>query len=345
MSSKDDDLADFEAEIAALEATSEAKSADTSTSAKPSPAPAVAPPPPPPPSSSSIVKPSGIATTAPQTQRLIPAALRSAAVRLPGRLIGVVASPADESARPSSSGTAAASTTSSNGITELGKKRSYMEGPGTTEPEQGATRPPALRTTHSGVPGFSGLMNPMAGSGPGPSIIATSTTPGAFVPPSAPVPTHLSGQVQPSRLNARARAQVSSDDEEEGEEKDEKRVHLRIGAGMIWNDPTMDDWPEDGFRIFVGNLGNDSDSDMLAKCFRHYPSFQMARVIRKKGLNNKSYGFVSFADPMEMVRSMREMEGKYCGNRPMVIKKCESQQREFTGKKDLVKKKKGHHIY
>jgi len=45
-----------------------------------------------------------------------------------------------------------------------------------------------------------------------------------------------------------------------------------------WRDPTLDDWPENDYRIFVGELGNELNDDALAKAFQKYPSFAKARV-------------------------------------------------------------------
>lgn len=38
-------------------------------------------------------------------------------------------------------------------------------------------------------------------------------------------------------------------------EKVEKHT-LRKVAGEVWEDKTMEEWPENDFRIFCGNLGN-----------------------------------------------------------------------------------------
>ena len=44
----------------------------------------------------------------------------------------------------------------------------------------------------------------------------------------------------------------------------------------------MEDWPENDFRIFCGNLGNEVSDEMLALSFRKYPSFNRAKVPRIK---------------------------------------------------------------
>ncbi|EGZ14112.1 hypothetical protein PHYSODRAFT_510538 [Phytophthora sojae] len=35
-------------------------------------------------------------------------------------------------------------------------------------------------------------------------------------------------------------------------------LHLRLAGGQIWEDPTLEDWPDNDFRLFCGDLGNDS---------------------------------------------------------------------------------------
>ena len=114
---------------------------------------------------------------------------------------------------------------------------------------------------------------------------------------------------------------------------------LRLGGGKVWQDSSLDDWDpsecgvegvregvcygcmctrsqssfplSDDFRIFVGDLGNDVNDDLLARTFSKYPSFLKARVIRDKWTKKaKGYGFVSFKDPHDFMQAMREMNGK-----------------------------------
>merc|ERR1712198_618802 len=49
--------------------------------------------------------------------------------------------------------------------------------------------------------------------------------------------------------------------------KAEKPVNLRTAAGKVWVDNSMDEWPQDDFRIFVGDLGNDCSDANLAAAF------------------------------------------------------------------------------
>ncbi|KAL3920384.1 MAG: hypothetical protein SGPRY_005269 [Prymnesium sp.] len=97
-------------------------------------------------------------------------------------------------------------------------------------------------------------------------------------------------------------------------------VTKRMVAGVQWEDKTLLEWPEDDFRIFVGDLGNETNDDVLSHAFSRYASFQKAKVIRNKSSGKSmGYGFVSFKDPWDMTKALREMQGKYIGNRPVKV--------------------------
>merc|ERR1719515_106460 len=101
-----------------------------------------------------------------------------------------------------------------------------------------------------------------------------------------------------------------------------ERTILRRAAGKVWADPSLDDWPKDDFRLFAGDLGNEVTDDLLANAFRKYSSFQKAKVIRDKRTGKtKGYGFVSFSAPEDMVAALRDVNGRYVGNRPVRLKK------------------------
>uniref|UniRef100_A0A8C0R3K0 RNA-binding protein 42 n=1 Tax=Canis lupus dingo TaxID=286419 RepID=A0A8C0R3K0_CANLU len=92
----------------------------------------------------------------------------------------------------------------------------------------------------------------------------------------------------------------------------------------------------DDFRIFCGDLGNEVNDDILARAFSRFPSFLKAKVIRDKRTGKtKGYGFVSFKDPSDYVRAMREMNGKYVGSRPIKLRKSMWKDRNL----DVVRKK------
>lgn len=60
----------------------------------------------------------------------------------------------------------------------------------------------------------------------------------------------------------------------------------------------MLDWPENDFRIFVGDLGNEANDDVLAKAFNKYATFQKARIVRDKK-SNKTKGALERVSPSE----------------------------------------------
>jgi len=147
-------------------------------------------------------------------------------------------------------------------------------------------------------------------------------------PPGFPFPQPI-GPVLPGDPALLVGAEAKSAEAQETEEKSAKK-HLRYAAGKVWNDEKLAEWPEGSYDLFIGDLANDANDKLLESCFKHYPSFLKARVVRKRGATNKCFGFVAFADPFEMAKALREMNGKYCGSRPMTIKRSTSNQRDFN---------------
>lgn len=78
----------------------------------------------------------------------------------------------------------------------------------------------------------------------------------------------------------------------------------------------------DDFRLFVGDLGNEVNDAELCAPFRGYRSFAKGRVVRDKRTHKtRGYGFVSFLEPSDALAAMKDMQGKYIGNRPVRIKR------------------------
>ncbi|XP_064650522.1 RNA-binding protein 42-like isoform X2 [Lineus longissimus] len=118
--------------------------------------------------------------------------------------------------------------------------------------------------------------------------------------------------------------------------KGKKKKVVRTAAGTTWEDDSLLEWESDDFRIFCGDLGNEVTDEILTRAFSKYGSFLKAKVCREKRTNKtKGYGFVSFKDPTDFVRAMREMNGKYVGNRPIKLRKSSWRDRNI----DMVKKK------
>lgn len=111
---------------------------------------------------------------------------------------------------------------------------------------------------------------------------------------------------------------------------------VRQGGGQTWSDSTLLEWDPSHFRLFVGNLAGEVTDDSLLKAFSKYPSVQKARVIRdKRTTKSKGYGFVAFSDGDEYFKAAREMNGKYIGSHPVLLK------RSNTEIKPVVMHKKG----
>uniref|UniRef100_A0A8C2GWG2 RNA-binding protein 42 n=1 Tax=Cyprinus carpio TaxID=7962 RepID=A0A8C2GWG2_CYPCA len=105
-------------------------------------------------------------------------------------------------------------------------------------------------------------------------------------------------------------ADTSTEDKKKGKQEKMKKC-IRVAAGVSWEDTSLLEWETDDFRIFCGDLGNEVNDDILARAFSRYPSFLKAKVVRDKRTGKtKGYGFVSFKDPNDYVRAMREMNGE-----------------------------------
>ncbi|XP_010935930.1 uncharacterized protein [Elaeis guineensis] len=132
--------------------------------------------------------------------------------------------------------------------------------------------------------------------------------------------------ITPEALESVKAALASSEVEHKAETK--KRAIPRKAAGQSWEDSTLAEWPENDFRLFCGDLGNEVNDDVLSKAFSRFPSFNMARVVRDKRTGKtRGYGFVSFANPSDLAAALKEMNGKYVGNRPIKLRKSNWKER------------------
>lgn len=118
--------------------------------------------------------------------------------------------------------------------------------------------------------------------------------------------------------------------EHKKEDESEEKKKLRYAAGKVWEDDTLADWPENDFRIYVGNLAGDTDDRVLHDAFQKYATLAHWKVIRdKKYDTSRGYGFVSFLDPREGVRALKEMNGKYIGSRICKLTKSTHERRDY----------------
>lgn len=149
--------------------------------------------------------------------------------------------------------------------------------------------------------------------------------------------------ITPEALENVKAALASSESEHKAESK--KKAVPRKVAGQSWEDPTLADWPENDFRLFCGDLGNEVNDEVLTKAFSRYASFIMARVVRDKRTGKtRGYGFVSFSNPSDLALALKEMNGKYVGNRPIKLRKSNWKERidyEAWDKQKMQSHKKG----
>ncbi|XP_066296244.1 RNA-binding protein 42-like isoform X2 [Branchiostoma lanceolatum] len=198
--------------------------------------------------------------------------------------------------------------------------------------ESGPTvyKPPTTATEQTEEPPSTDLVQP---------VEIAPVQPTVEQPVELPQPGHQQAAPTVEQGQAVAAAEGSTsgpDNQKKRKQKDKQKKYVRTAAGQLWEDSSLQEWETDDFRIFCGDLGNEVNDDVLARAFNKYPSFLKAKVIRDKRTNKtKGYGFVSFKDPNDFVKAMREMNGKYVGNRPIKLRKSTWKDRSI----DIVRKK------
>lgn len=117
----------------------------------------------------------------------------------------------------------------------------------------------------------------------------------------------------------------------DGQSAAQQKTVVRSGGGHTWTDPTLLEWDPAHFRLFVGNLAGEVTDDSLLKAFSKYSSVQKARVIRdKRTEKSKGYGFVSFSDGDDYFKAAREMQGKYIGSHPVLLRRATTEVRPVS---------------
>ncbi|KAJ2643972.1 RNA-binding protein 42 [Coemansia sp. RSA 1694] len=101
-----------------------------------------------------------------------------------------------------------------------------------------------------------------------------------------------------------------------------KRRIVRMAGGQVWEDSTLDEWPADDYRLFVGDLGPEVTTELLEQVFGKFRTMQRALVVvDKKTGKSRGYGFLSFGDPDEFLAAWKQFNGKYVGSRPISLRK------------------------
>lgn len=65
---------------------------------------------------------------------------------------------------------------------------------------------------------------------------------------------------------------------------------VRAAGGKVWEDNTLADWPDNDFRLFVGNLGPEANDKVLFQTFQQYVSPLRRRVGVGPGLGGGAGG-------------------------------------------------------
>ncbi|PSK56851.1 hypothetical protein B9Z65_6475 [Elsinoe australis] len=125
-----------------------------------------------------------------------------------------------------------------------------------------------------------------------------------------------------------------------------QKTVVRQGGGQKWEDPSLLEWGN-LHRIFVGNLAGEVTDDSLLKAFAKWPSVTKARVVRdKRTTKSKGFGFVGFSDADEYFQAAKDMNGKYIGSHPVLIRRAETEIKVANKKDDrkgkFQKGKSGH---
>lgn len=97
-------------------------------------------------------------------------------------------------------------------------------------------------------------------------------------------------------------------------------------TGRMWHDRTLTEWDPSHYRLFVGNIGNDVDEDLLISTFIKYPSLSKVKVpVDEVKGENKGFAFVSFANADDYLKCYREMNGKYVGSKPVSLERAKTE--------------------
>ncbi|KXJ96094.1 hypothetical protein Micbo1qcDRAFT_30842 [Microdochium bolleyi] len=107
------------------------------------------------------------------------------------------------------------------------------------------------------------------------------------------------------------------------------RLNWASGGGLV--DRRDDRTPE--YSIFVGDLGHEVNEFVLVALFQaRFPSCKSAKIMTDQQTGqSRGYGFVRFADEQDQQRALVEMQGVYCGNRPMRVSPATPKNRGHQG--------------
>jgi hypothetical protein len=109
-----------------------------------------------------------------------------------------------------------------------------------------------------------------------------------------------------------------------------KKPVKRMAAGKVWIDPTLDEWPENDFRIFCGNLDKGVADSQLFDHYKQYASLAKAKIVMDGDGISRGYGFVSFLQPLDCAKAIRETDQSWLGSRPIRVKRSDWKDRNLN---------------
>lgn len=169
-----------------------------------------------------------------------------------------------------------------------------------------------------------------------PTITASLNSPAPPPPKQARVEPEISPAVEQVPPANSINTDHSQSANKGGKKEKKNKKLVRTAGGIVWEDSTLMEWADDDFRLFCGDLGNDVTDELLIRTFSKYSSFQKAKVVRDKRTNkSKGFGFISFKEPGDFIKAMKEMNGRYVGSRPIKLHKSTWKNRAL----DVVRKK------
>lgn len=139
---------------------------------------------------------------------------------------------------------------------------------------------------------------------------------------------YLHGQNASSSLNSELEKIKTSNDMDKSSESSSSVAISRYDpkTGRIWHDKTLTEWNPNHFRLFVGNVGNDVDEDLLINTFIKYSSLSKVKIPKDDGKSeNKGFAFISFANPDDYLKCYKEMNGKYVGSKPITLERAKTE--------------------
>lgn len=186
-------------------------------------------------------------------------------------------------------------------------------------------------TQTSSTGGYTGAVRKFPNSGEG---VGAATSANAAPLGRVEAPSMSSAAMTSAAHNDTGVATVVSD------AKTNTKTVVRSGGGTTWTDSSLLEWDPAHFRLFVGNLAGEVTDESLHKAFARWPSLQKARVIRdKRSTKSKGYGFVSFSDGDDFFQAAREMQGKYIGSHPVLLRRSTTEIKAVTPKDNRNKNK------